>query len=209
MIVDTMSMEEIQKEVAKIYLTICDKAYLLATTFRKRVKKQIRGKLIVWKHCDIIYVNGNKILIYYMTRGSLNEFSQCFFIQVNNSKNYKEFYQVHLGGYVRKLSKHFIDRFIERTNCPEDFIPYFLKEFSFPVSLNLISEKSFIRSENGIAVVADGNILVTYMNDLSQYKTEIRDNLKITDKEAFQGINMLKLNKEILLDLKLNPKIRS
>lgn len=177
MIIDTMTIEEIQAEVSSIYPIIRQKALPLVKAFLKKAKSQLTGKPIYWKHHNIIKVGNNTILMYYMShKGTIRDFAQVFFIQVTNSRGYKEYYQILVGGLVRKLSKHFIDRFIERTGADKDnVLIHVCRELSV-VSLYtpLSSEPQFINTLNGLAVTIDG-VLVTYLNDLSQYKSEIKE----------------------------------
>lgn len=177
MITHTMTMEEIQKEVSSIYVNIHNKALPLNRAFLKKVRRQLTGKLICWVHHDEVVVNGNTILIYYTSRrGTVKDFSSVYFIKTMNARGYREYYQIMNGGLVRKISKHFIDRFVERTNCNSpDVLASIVKELS-PISMyNPWSEKvQFLNTLNGLAVFKD-NTLITYLNDLSQYKAEIRE----------------------------------
>jgi hypothetical protein len=204
MIIDTMTMDEIQNEASKMYPIIYNRAIPYAKAFRKKIKNSLRGKLIVWKHHDEIMVDGNKVLIYYSSReGTLKDFSMIYFIQVNNSAGYKEYYQLKLGGFITKFTKHFIDRFIERTNCGKDFLPYLVKELS-PVSFLQYKKDiySYQRTLNGLAVVANLNTYVTYMNDLSQYKSEIKDGLDIMCEDMLKDINLDSINRNIVRSMR-------
>jgi hypothetical protein len=204
MIIDTMTMDEIQNEAFKIYPIIYNRAIPYAKAFRKKIKNSLRGKLIVWKHHDEIMVDGNKVLIYYSSReGTLKDFSMIYFIQVNNSAGYKEYYQLKLGGFITKFTKHFIDRFIERTNCGKDFLPYLVKELS-PVSFLQYKKGiySYQRTLNGLAVIANLNTYITYMNDLSQYKSEIKDGLDIMCEDILKDINLDSINRNIVRSMR-------
>ena len=209
MIIDTMTMDEIQNEASKMYPIIYNRAIPYAKAFRKKIKNSLRGKLIVWKHHDEIMVNGNKVLIYYSSReGTLKDFSMIYFIQVNNSAGYKEYYQMKLGGFITKFTKHFIDRFIERTNCGKDFLPYLIKELS-PVSFLQYSKGSYSyqRTLNGLVVIANLNTYITYMNDLSQYKSEIKDGLDIMCEDILKDINLDSINRNIVRNMRKLKKI--
>ena len=107
-------------------------------------------------------------------------------MQINNSAGYKEFYRILVGGLVQKITKHFIDRFVERTGCPkEHFLAYFTKEF-LPVSAMEMDKEgyAYLRSTNGLAVIYNNNILITYLNDLSNYKQSIKEEMDELGRKA-------------------------
>lgn len=185
MITHTMTMEEVQSEVFSIYKTIHTRTVPLGKAFLKKVKGQLNGKLICWVHHDEIVVKGNTILIYYSSRrGTIKDFSSTYFIRTMNSKGQIEYYQILNGGLVRKLSKHFLERFVERTNCKGDVLANLVKELS-PISIckPFYDDTQFFNTLNGLAVFRN-NVMVTYLNNLSQYKSEIREEALATLKKV-------------------------
>lgn len=185
MITHTMTMEEIQSEVLSIYKTIHTRAIPLSKAFLKKVKGQLNGKLICWVHHDEITVKGNTILIYYSSRrGTIKDFSSIYFIKTMNSKGQIEYYQILNGGLVRKFSKHFLERFVERTNCKGDVLANLVKELS-PISIYnpFYDDTQFFSTLNGLAVFRN-NVMITYLNNLSQYKSEIREEVLATLKKV-------------------------
>lgn len=184
MITHTMTMEEVQSEVFSIYKTIHARTVPLGKAFLKKVKGQLNGKLICWVHHDEIIVKGNTILIYYSSRrGTIKDFSSTYFIKTMNSKGQIEYYQILNGGLVRKFSKHFLERFVERTNCKGDVLANLVKELS-PLSVGkpFYDDTQFFNTLNGLAVFRN-NVMVTYLNNLSQYKSEIREEALATLKK--------------------------
>ena len=179
MVVYTMSIEEIQKEIDSILHDLRVIGTKYTKNFRKRVKKNLHGKPIFFKRIDSFKLNGNTFLMTYGSRkGTLSDLTWCVFLQIDNVLEGKEYYQIMSNGMVRKITHHFIKRFVERTQCkPEDFLPYFSKEMSpiSLISLNVINDFGFIPTLNGVAVIKDLNTLITYINDLNSYKQAIKE----------------------------------
>lgn len=203
MIVDTMSMEEIQKEIDKLWYTLLKRTIRPFKAFAKRVSnKKFTEERVVWKHYDTLKINGNTIRIYYSCKEKKSYLGFHFFIV--SSGTTKEVYYINNAGLVFRLSRHFIDRFIERTSCSEDFIPYFIKELT-DSRFEADEDKTFCRTKHGLIVIGQGNTLITYMNDLSEFKQkeynsiELRDRLLTTEKqkdmEAENLINMIRTAK--------------
>ena len=184
MIVYTMSMEEIQREIDNINYNLRVIGTMLSKNFRKQVKGRLNGKPVFFKKVDSFKYKGNTYLLTYNSRkGSFKDFSWCSFLQIDNVLEGKEYYQIMSNGMIRKITHHFIKRFIERTGCKqEDFLPCFAKEMSPKTCLSLDKEFDFISTLNGVAVVKGFNTLITYINDLNSYKQELKElNIKCTE----------------------------
>lgn len=184
MIVYTMSMEEIQKEIDDIFYNLRIIGTKYTTKFRKIAKRRLNGKSIFFKRIDSFKFNGNTYLMTYGSRkGTLSDLTWCIFLQIDNVLEGKEYYQIMANGIVRKITHHFIERFVERTQCKkEEFLPYFSKEMSPISTISLNKEFDFIPTLNGVAVTKNFNTLITYINDLNSYKQTLKEyNIQCTD----------------------------
>lgn len=177
MIVYTMSIEEIQKEINNILYDLKVIGTKYTNRFKKVAKKRLCGKPIFFKRVDSFKLNGNTYLLTYGSRkGTLKDLTWAIFLQIDNVLEGKEYYQILSNGMILKITHHFVKRFIERTQCKsEEFLPCLTKEMSLRGGLALNKEFGFMPTLNGVAVIKNFNTLITYINDLNSYKSEIKE----------------------------------
>lgn len=132
-----------------------------------------------------IKVQNNEIaLVFGSTTGSVKDFGNFAYIILNTDFG-KEYIQILTNGRIRIFTKHFIDRFVERSpyNCNKsNFLPYLCKELAKFVFIEDVENTYYIHTLNGLAV-CNKETVITYMTDLSEYKTNLRNNSIAISKE--------------------------
>lgn len=168
MIVETHTVEEIQKEVHKDYarLTAClfNKSKKYAKDFRSRRRR------ITYLTPNKVIINNNEYIAFYgSTSGSVKDFGFQLFLklQTNRRVNY---YRISAGGLVNKITSHFIERSIERSpyNCDKsNFLGYLARDLNVPLLVCPSGDVSYSPTESGFIVIQNSSY-ITYMSDLSK-----------------------------------------
>ena len=186
MILSSMTPEEIQDNVFKILPEMYKKSVKLYTKYRKEfIRKPRTNCPTYFTKVEKIKVQNNEIaLVFGSTTGSVKDFGNFAYIVLNTDFG-KEYIQILTSGHIRIFTKHFIDRFVERSpyNCNKsNFLPYLCKELAEFVLIEDIESTYYIHTLNGLAV-CNKETAITYMTDLSEYKTNLRNNSKTISKE--------------------------
>lgn len=178
MIVHTMSISEIQTRISDLFPIIHTKANTLAAKYYKAfLKKPKTNKPVIFSTVEKIKVKNNVVyLLFGSNTGSYKDFGSYKFLVLDTDHG-KEYIQIMAGGLIRRITKHFIDRFIERSsyNCDKNnFLPYLVKELTPRNAVVLNNEIQYLHTLNGL-VVYQNQTMITYLNDLSQYKESMRE----------------------------------
>ena len=186
MILSSMTPEEIQNNVFKILPELHKRGLRLYTKYRREFirKTRVSGPVYFAKVEKVKMQNNEIALVFGSTTGSVKDFGSFIYIVLNTDFG-KEYIQILNDGHIRIFTKHFIDRFIERSpyNCNKNnFLPYLSKELAEFVLIKDTESTYYIHTLNGLAV-CNKETVITYMTDLSEYKTNLRNNSKTISKE--------------------------
>ena len=176
MILETFSIEEISSEVKRDYSIVFSKIINQIGPYKKDFLKR-RKEIVYTKYIHISYNRNNYIAVVNSYSGSIKDFGVQIYLVLNTNKGSKIYFRINENGSIFKFSKHFIERFIERSpyNCNKDnFLSYLVKETMTPLVYKPYLEVSYAQSRNGLMVLK-GNTFITYMTNLSHINTFRRE----------------------------------
>lgn len=198
MITEYFTPEEISSSISKIYLDLIDKiepeSKRLKRDFLKR-RDSLRYPFVYAKIQTITFNGNTYVAVHGSTDRNSDNFAFNLYLVLNTSIG-KRYYRLLVDGTPHMITKHFIDRFIERSEYPvtkDNFLLYFSKDMiSSSPSIMGSQGKRFMLTESGL-VVHSKNELITYVNkdDLSSYKDEIKDGLEDYSDQLSQSDRML------------------
>lgn len=180
MITETFTLEEIQAAISKDYKKLCDTLHKHSAYFFKDFKRR-HNRLnypMIYTSTKKVTINGNTYIgIFGSPTSSLEDFGFQCYLQLNTSHG-RRYYRIMVGCIVVAVSKHFIERFIERSPYPctkDNFLVYMAKELLTYMKMDLREDHvSYGASVNGL-VVMKGTTYVTYMTNLSQLKQKLME----------------------------------
>ena len=176
------------KEIVEVIFRDCSKLIKKLIPENNRLKKEfIKRKhslsypFVFSKYKTITYNGNTYIAVYGSCDNKADNFSCNIFLVLNTSFG-KRYYEILIAdGTARLITKHFIDRFIERSSYPvnkDNLLLYLSKDRCFSPSVMGERGKRYKLTNSGLVIHTD-DALVTYINkdDLSLYKGEIEDDL--------------------------------
>lgn len=208
MITEYFTPDEITTAVAKIYLQLWGKVRpehdRLKKEFMKR-RNSLKYPFVFAKTQTVTHDGNTYVVVYGSPNKKVDNFGCQLFLVLNTSTG-KRYYRLLTSGVPQVVTKHFMERFIERSEYPvskENFLLYLSKDMNY-INPSVMGEqgKLYMLTESGLVVCTE-SALITYINrnDLSSYKDEIGGELEdvlnqmtqadILDRFKSNVINML------------------
>lgn len=175
MILETFTAEQIKSTLLSYQDTIETCVLSKIQDYVKAFK--VRRKPTVFVRPIKYIIDRNKFISYIACPTDSPKDMICINFLVLETSKGRVYYEISPDCSVRRFSKHFIERFIERTsyNCTkENFLVYFCKEFLYAATYytNPQDNVDYRKGQYGLAVI-ENNTYITYMSNLTKHKEEI------------------------------------
>lgn len=185
MITEYFTPDEIATAVAKIYLSLWSKVRSEHNRLKKEFMKRrtsLKYPFVFTKMQTVTHEGNTYVVVYGSPDKRVDNFGCQLFLVLNTSTG-KRYYRLLTSGVPQVITKHFMERFIERSEYPvskENFLLYLSKDMNY-INPSVMGEqgKLYMLTESGIVVCTE-SALITYINrnDLSPYKDEIGEELE-------------------------------
>lgn len=185
MITEYFTPDEIATAVAKIYLSLWGKVRSEHNRLKKEFMKRrnsLKYPFVFTKMQTVTHEGNTYVVVYGSPDKRVDNFGCQLFLVLNTSTG-KRYYRLLTSGVPQVITKHFMERFIERSEYPvskENFLLYLSKDMNY-INPSVMGEqgKLYMLTESGIVVCTE-SALITYINrnDLSPYKDEIGEELE-------------------------------
>lgn len=189
-----------RKAFARLYPTLMRKADTLSKPYRRAFLSMQSRKEIVFKKPQTIVLGHNRFILYFSSSSSSKkDFGYHIFLETNDL-GHKEYYHFLVNGSPVRISKHFIERFIERSSynaTKESFLYHFMQDMCCTEVGAKDGDIAWVLSKEGLSVMKD-NTFITYMTDLSQAKQEISKRAKeVIEKSGWSRKDAIKSQNKI------------
>lgn len=180
MITETFTIKEMEAEISKNYSAIMGALLKYAPQYKKDFTKRrhVFDYPMVYTTTKKVVIKGNTYIgVFGSNTPDPKDFGVQCYLQLETSQG-RRYYRIIVGGIVLAISKHFIERFIERSPYPctkDNFLVYMSKELHTYMRMDIREDRvSYGASVNGLVVIK-GNTYITYMTDLTQLKQKLME----------------------------------
>lgn len=207
MIVSSQTTQEIGTAFCKALPKIMERLEPFRKKYRRSlIKRGIQGTEFNTEPHSIKVGHDTYLCFFTCSTSSKKSLGVAIFLSIINNLGFREYYHMMPGIEPVKITKHFIDRFIERSPygaTRETFLYYFIQDAGgFCVVSD--GDQVFMKFNNGLGAIKN-NTLITYMTDLCKTKEDIYSELSSytpISRASAQRIQELQTNSGQFLSVK-------